>query len=96
MVLSKGLLPGLCICLYTLLPAQLPPASFHHLGKDEERLMFYGFHCLAEDRFGFIWFGSWHGGGLYRFDGYDLRSFFVDPEHPGTSLTSNHINTLTL
>ena len=72
----------------------LPPASFHQLPRDQH-LMLSLFHCIAEDQFGFIWFGSYHGGGLYRYDGYDLRVFVVDPSDLSNSLTSNRINTVT-
>jgi ligand-binding sensor domain-containing protein len=84
------------LLLQALLPfssiwAQLPAASFHHLRRDE-RLMSSFYHCLAEDEYGFIWFGSRHGGGLYRYDGYDLKSFVVDPSKLHVSLASNEIN----
>ncbi len=81
-----------CIALQTLF-AQLPPASFNQLKRDE-RLLSSFYHCLAEDEYGFIWFGSRHGGGLYRFDGYDLKTFVVDPSRLHTSLSSNMINTV--
>lgn len=58
--------------------AQLPPASFYHLKRDKE-LYSSTFHALTEDARGFIWFGSYGGGGLYRYDGYELRSFYTDP-----------------
>jgi ligand-binding sensor domain-containing protein len=93
--LRAGAVIVILFCLPSLVVhGQLPPASFHHLVKDDH-LLAYGYHCLAEDRFGFIWFGSWHGGGLYRFDGYDLHSFVVDPQHLENAPKSNHINTLT-
>ena len=83
-------------CLLLVLPslwAQLPPASFHQLRRDE-RLLSSFYHCLVEDEFGFIWFGSRHGGGLYRYDGYDLRSFVINPSQLHLSLCSNQINTV--
>lgn len=73
--------------------AQFPPASFHQLRRDE-RLLSSFYHCLAEDEYGFIWFGSRHGGGLYRYDGYDLRTFVVDPSQLHLSLSSNEVNTV--
>jgi ligand-binding sensor domain-containing protein len=81
-------------CLYlTGSYAQLPPASFHHL-KSDERLLSSAYHCLAEDRYGFIWFGSLAGGGLYRFDGYDLKSFAINPDKPQGVLPSGRINSV--
>lgn len=77
----------------TVLFAQLPPASFHQLRRDE-KLMSSFYHCLAEDEYGFIWFGSRHGGGLYRYDGYDLKTFVVDPSRLHRSLSSNEVNTV--
>jgi len=71
--------------------AQLPPVQFHHLKRDVD-ILSSGFTCLTQDDFGFIWFGSYHGGGLYRFDGYEVRSFVIDPSNLSHGLTSNRIN----
>ncbi|MDH3651778.1 MAG: hypothetical protein OEQ53_18990, partial [Saprospiraceae bacterium] len=73
--------------------AQLPPASFYHLKRDEDVLS-SSYVCLEQDEFGFIWFGSFHGGGLYRYDGYELKSFVIDPADLNNSLVSNRINSV--
>ena len=91
--MRRNLVILLTILVNALLFAQLPPASFHQLRRDE-KLMSSFYHCLAEDEYGFIWFGSRHGGGLYRYDGYDLKTFVVDPSKLHRSLSSNEINTV--
>ncbi|HSF89306.1 MAG TPA: two-component regulator propeller domain-containing protein, partial [Saprospiraceae bacterium] len=50
----------LLILANAVLFAQLPRSSFHQLRRDE-KLMSSFYHCLAEDEYGFIWFGSRHG-----------------------------------
>lgn len=86
---------GILCLLFSVLSAkaQLPAASFYQLKRDEQLLSSF-YHCLAEDEYGFIWFGSRFGGGLYRFDGYDLKTFVVDPSKLHISLSSNQINTV--
>jgi ligand-binding sensor domain-containing protein len=37
---------------------------------------------LAEDKTGFLWIGTWDG--LSRFDGYEFRNYFHDPEDSTT------------
>ena len=80
----SGMLISSC-CL-----AQLPVTTFHNLERDKH-LLASGYHCLAQDEFGFMWFGSNHGGGLYRYDGYELNSFVIDPDDMRTSLASNRV-----
>lgn len=75
--------------------AQLPPASFHHLVRDHDLYSSY-FTTIVEDPFGFIWFGSLDGGGLYRFDGYALRHFQPDPTQLETTIAGPRIGELGL
>jgi hypothetical protein len=70
--------------------AQLPAPSFYHLKRDYE--LYSAFYRLPlEDQNGFIWFGSATGGGLYRFDGYDLLNFHVDPNNKATTIATDLI-----
>ncbi|MBT8399666.1 MAG: hypothetical protein KJO98_04255 [Rhodothermia bacterium] len=46
---------------------------------------------IAQDERGFMWFGTW--GGLHRFDGYEVRTFVSDPDHPG-SLSKTWVESL--
>ncbi|NND32584.1 MAG: hypothetical protein HKN76_08335, partial [Saprospiraceae bacterium] len=70
---------------------QLPEASFYHLERDKE-LLSSAFISCEQDDYGFIWFGSFYGGGLYRYDGYELKTFVIDPSRIESALTSNNIN----
>lgn len=74
----------------TAVCAQLPAASFYHLKRDID-LFSSSFIGLAEDPYGFIWFGSLGGGGLYRYDGYDLRTFIAQPGRLQTTLSGSRI-----
>ena len=49
--------------------------------------------CSAQDKNGFMWFGTRNG--LNRFDGYKFKHFFADPEN-ATALGSNFIHSLTI
>ncbi|HZV43776.1 MAG TPA: two-component regulator propeller domain-containing protein, partial [Saprospiraceae bacterium] len=71
--------------------AQLPAVSFQHLKRDEN-LFSSLYVTIAEDQNGFIWFGSSNGGGLYRYDGYELRSFLPDPNQLQTSIAGTRIS----
>lgn len=70
--------------------AQLPAVSFQHLKRDIDLYSAY-YTAITEDRYGFIWFGSASGGGLYRYDGYTLRSFLPDPNNMRTSIPGTRI-----
>ncbi len=48
------------------------------------------FRTCAQDRKGFMWFGTAFDGGVARYDGYDWAFFFDDPNDE-TSISSNHI-----
>lgn len=69
---------------------QLPAVSFQHLKRDIE-LFSSSYTAITEDRDGFIWFGSAGGGGLYRYDGYTMRSFLPDPAKLSTSIAGLRI-----
>jgi len=70
--------------------AQLPAVSFQHLKRDIDLYSAY-YTALSEDQYGFIWFGSASGGGLYRYDGYTLRSFVPDPGNMKASIPGSRI-----
>jgi ligand-binding sensor domain-containing protein len=70
--------------------AQLPAVSFHHLKRDIDLYSAY-YTAITEDHDGFIWFGSASGGGLYRYDGYTLKSFLPDPNNMKTSIPGTRI-----
>lgn len=72
------------------LVAQLPVANFKSLKRDVD-LFSSGFNHLVEDNRGFIWFGSRNGGGLYRYDGYNLVPFVSDPANMKGSLSTSLI-----
>jgi len=79
----------LVLCAQTF--AQLPTPSFYHLKRDFE---LFGAHDKPpfEDPYGFMWFGSGTGGGLYRYDGYDLICFHADPNHKAETIATDLIN----
>lgn len=86
------------ILIFLVVPAhsvylQLPITDFYQLRQDAQ-LLSAGYFSLVQDDYGFIWMGSYWGGGLYRFDGYNLRSFVIDPTDLNRSLSSNNINNL--
>jgi signal transduction histidine kinase/DNA-binding response OmpR family regulator/ligand-binding sensor domain-containing protein len=43
---------------------------------------------IAQDSFGFMWFGSQFG--LHRWDGYQLKTYYADPED-STAIISNYV-----
>lgn len=47
--------------------------------------------AIAQDSFGFMWFGSQFG--LHRWDGYKLKTYLKDPED-STSLASDYIESI--
>lgn len=47
--------------------------------------------AIAQDRYGFMWFGTWEG--LSRFDGYEFKVFRAIVDDP-TSITNNRINAI--
>jgi ligand-binding sensor domain-containing protein len=85
---------ALLFCLLAELgDAQLPVASFNYLKRDRE-LYSSKYSSLVEDNHGYIWFGSLNGGGLYRYDGYNLRSFIPDPAQLKQTLGSSIIRSI--
>jgi ligand-binding sensor domain-containing protein len=70
--------------------AQLPAVSFLHLKRDIDLYSAY-YTAITEDQDGFMWFGSASGGGLYRYDGYTLKSFLPDPSNMKTSIPGARI-----
>jgi len=47
--------------------------------------------CITQDRYGFMWFGTRYG--LNRFDGYDFKTFYHDPQD-SLSLSQNMIQAI--
>jgi ligand-binding sensor domain-containing protein len=78
------------LLLAQVMYAQLPAVSFQHLKRDIDLYSAY-YTAITEDHDGFIWFGSASGGGLYRYDGYTLRSFLPDPTNMKTSIPGTRI-----
>ncbi len=47
--------------------------------------------CMAQDSFGFMWFGSQYG--LHRWDGYQFKAFMHDPMD-STSISSSYVEAM--
>ena len=75
--------------------SQLPAPSFYHLKRDFELFSAY-YQLPLEDPNGFIWFGSGTGGGLYRYDGYNLICFHHDPNFNATTIATDLIHSIYL
>lgn len=81
---------GMIVTFHSPIPAQLPAPSFNHLKRDVD-LFSSTYFTLAEDPYGFIWFGSHSGGGLYRYDGYDLVTFQAQADRLQNSIAGSRI-----
>lgn len=46
--------------------------------------------CIHQDKYGFIWIGTWYGLNLY--DGYQVKTFNSDPNNPLALLSENISN----
>jgi ligand-binding sensor domain-containing protein len=79
------------LLLSNTLQSQLPAPSFYHLKRDIN-LFSSNYYTIAEDPYGFIWFGSHAGGGLYRFDGYDLMAFQAEPNRLHETISGSRIS----
>ena len=91
------IIAALAGAIFLLIPGvfigQLPPPSFNHLKRDID-LFSSNYFTIAEDPYGFIWFGSHGGGGLYRFDGYDLVSFQADANRLHETISGSRITSI--
>ena len=67
------------------------PLRFRHLGREDGLSQSY-VNAIAQDRNGFLWFGTQEG--LNRYDGYRFRLYEHDPDDPGT-LASDLVRSLT-
>ena len=76
--LFAGLLIIFC---YYFSSAQLNNLIFRHLTRSNG-LPVSIVNCLAQDSSGFIWIGSTEG--LYRYDGFNFKSFYADPKRKNT------------
>ena len=83
-----GLVAGLLATSSGLLGSQ--SLRFEHLTQEDG--LSQGFiTALAQDSIGFLWIGTQDG--LNRFDGYEFKSYYPDPNDPG-SLPSGNIRAL--
>lgn len=74
------------LSLFTL-EAQAEPYRFSHLSM-EEGLSSNSVFCMVQDRYGFMWFGTFSG--LSRYDGKNFTVYRPEPEDPH-SLTASVI-----
>lgn len=92
MIFRKAI--GLIILWGLLLPAYLAGQQvnvrFERL-TIEDGLSQNSIHAIAQDRLGFLWFGTEDG--LNRYDGYEFKAYKIDPDDP-YSITENWIHCL--
>jgi signal transduction histidine kinase/ligand-binding sensor domain-containing protein/CheY-like chemotaxis protein/HPt (histidine-containing phosphotransfer) domain-containing protein len=55
---------------------------FSHLSVDKESFQSGITGGIAQDKYGFLWFGT--NVGLYRYDGYNLKTYRRDPDDPNS------------
>jgi ligand-binding sensor domain-containing protein len=97
----RGICTAALLALSLLLPQTAPAADwsafseplFERLGR-EQGLPNDVVGAIAQDRAGFVWFGT--GGGLARFDGHRFRHYTSDPGNPDslpdTYVTALHVD----
>ncbi|GAO28314.1 ligand-binding sensor domain-containing protein [Geofilum rubicundum] len=87
--MSKSLVLCATILIFAagLFPTKAKVLRFNHLTVNDG-LAQNGVMGIAEDRYGFMWFGTWNG--LCRYDGYDFTIYHPD-ESDSTSLINNRI-----
>ncbi len=93
--LRRGLAAGLfAVALaWAAVPAAADPQgriAFRRLGQDDGLLQ-GSIHAIAQDRRGFMWFGTQEG--LHRFDGAEFRVFTHDSADPG-SISHNRVRAI--
>jgi ligand-binding sensor domain-containing protein len=80
-------------------PVKLPVVDkqdirFTHLSADKQSLQNRIPGGIAQDKYGFLWIGSYSA--LYRYDGYNLKAYQHDPDDPNSlsndSVFSLHID----
>lgn len=86
------ILLGLLFQVLALTNAQERFYKFDHITTDDG-LSQNSIHAIVQDKYGFMWFGTW--GGLTRYDGYSFTVFNAD-EDDCTALPDNRINSLFL
>jgi len=64
--------------------------QFSHLTV-EDGLSQNTVHSIVRDKYGFMWFGTWHG--LSRYDGNEFKNYHFDP-NDSTSLVNNRVHLL--
>lgn len=85
---SISILWLLCLSLFSINSiAQLNELQFHNIST-EKGLSQSRVNCIFKDHQGFMWFGTQDG--LNRFDGFEFKSFFHEPDD-STSLSNNYI-----
>jgi len=65
-----------------------PPSFYFEILELPGGLMTNHVQAIAQDSFGFLWFGSQFG--LYRWDGYQLKAYLHDPADPA-SIASDYV-----
>jgi len=83
-------LSTLFLCLGTQAPSQVTTFSFRTLGSNQG-LSDGIVHAFVQDNYGYIWIGTTYG--LNRFDGINVKSFFLRPGD-SCSLLNNYIQSL--
>lgn len=94
-VFRKILLGGAVWVFWLLLPMHAQKHTdleFAHISLDEG-LSQAAVYTIAQDRFGFMWFGTLDG--LNRYDGYDIKVFKHDPADDH-SISGNRITALSV
>ena len=88
---------GRILLMATLLIVVIPPAiaqpaayNFHHL-KPSDGLSDGDVHCIAQDKYGFIWIGTSYG--LNRFDGINIKTYFTR-RNDSNSLRYNYVHAI--
>ena len=85
-----GLFLGILLMISGALTAQERNYRFERINTDNG-LSKNNVFAIIQDRQGFMWFVTDYG--LNRFDGYDFKNYFHDPEDT-TSLANNYVNGL--
>jgi len=80
------------LMLTELSMAYLGPLKFTHLTKSDG-LSATLMYRMIEDHHGTLWIGSKDGGGLYRYDGYELSAYMSD-FNDKQSISNNNITAL--
>ena len=81
---------GFLCFMFGYMQAQERLFRFEHI-TNENGLSQNSVHAIVQDKYGFMWFGTW--GGLTRYDGYSFKRFRANLNDT-TALPDNRINSL--